>query len=306
MTNKETRIDLHTHTGASDGTGTLRDLIAAAKAEGISIVAVTDHDTLESAVEAYAWMHYLFETKDTASVRVIPGIEITSKIDIGSSAQMVHVIGLCIRPFAEPLAALCEEQREARHEELLRRLSYVRKRGYRLTPEAEGRVLERAFWGKGEICRELVLARDFENVDAAYKTLWTSYEKTAEIESAPDASRSIGAIHAAGGIAVLAHPFRDENCRGVLTREQVAQHLDVLGPSGIDAVEAFYRTCPPNDCFWLVQEAQARGLLVSCGSDHHDSFPHMPRYRLGQCCSDGGNYGGYASVLDRINLGWES
>lgn len=305
MMRKGLRVDLHTHTGASDGTGTLRDLIAAAEAEGISVVAVTDHDTLESAVEAYAWMNYLFETKDKASVRVIPGIEITSKIDVGGIAQMVHVIGLGIRPFAGPLETLCAEQREARREELLRRLAYVRGRGFCLSPEAEGRILERAFWGKGEICRELVLARDFEDVDTAYKTLWNSYGKAPEIEGAPDAARSIDAIHAAGGIAVLAHPFRDENCRGVLTRGQVAQHLDVLSHCGIDGVEAFYRTCPPNDCFWLKEEAKARGLLVSCGSDHHDSFPHMPRYRLGKCCADGGNHGGCASVLDRIDLGWK-
>ena len=296
------RVDLHTHTAASDGTGTLSDLIAAAVAEDIAIVAVTDHDTLESAVEAYAYMRFLAETGDDESVKVIPGVELTSQIDVDGKAQMVHIIGLGIRPFSKPLVDQCEHQRICRHNELLKRLEFARWRGYGLSAEAEARVMRDAFWGKGEIARELVIAKLFDTVDSAYKTLWKDYGKSSELEFVTDAAASIDVIHEAGGLAVLAHPFRNENLGGFLTKEEVIAHLDLLVAHGLDAAEAFYRTCSPEDAMWLEGEATARGLAISVGSDHHDHLPHMPRYRLGKTASDGNNYGAHATVLDLLSF----
>ena len=296
------RADLHTHTSASDGTGSLRDLIKAAESRHMSIVAVTDHNTVESAREACSYMQ-ASEEHDGCDVRVIPGIEVSSGIDPGDGMDIVHIIGLGIDPMEGALVSLCDDLREKRLAELRRRIDYVESLGYELDPAVKEKVLREAFWGKGDLARALFEIGRFDSIDSAYHALWDTYESIGPgAEGYAAAGDAIAAIHASGGLSVLAHPYRDEVARASIARWKVVERLEALEALGLDAVEAYYRTCPIEECEWLEGFAKERHLLVSAGSDHHDSFPGMRRFRMGMTAADGNNYGHRASVLGALGF----
>ena len=96
-------IDLHTHTTASDGTFTPRELVRYAREKGLAAVAVTDHDSVSGLAEAMA-------AGEERGVRVIPGVELSSLLE----GREIHVVGLFIRPDEPGLLELLESQRRER------------------------------------------------------------------------------------------------------------------------------------------------------------------------------------------------
>src|SRR6185436_18198061 len=96
-------VDLHTHTTKSDGRTPPRELIRLAKATGVHVIAVTDHDTVEAIPEC-------LDEGRTQGVRVIPGIEVSSRFE----GQDVHVLGFGIRHEAPSLLARLAELHESR------------------------------------------------------------------------------------------------------------------------------------------------------------------------------------------------
>ena len=295
------KIDLHVHSGASDGVGDLFDLLDAARARSIHVIAVTDHDALATAVQAYAYLHHLALTKDESSPRAIPGIEISSKIaQEDGSIDVIHMLGLGIDPFCRGLTELCAQRDVARMKELTRRINHVRSMGYELSLQAEARVRE-AFWGRGELCRELVLSGRFDSVDEAYHAVWDHYPRESGTEDHVSARDAIAAIHDAGGLAVLAHPLRDEISRGFIARDAALRRIDGLVAMGLDGIEAWYRSFSQDECRWLEEVAESRRLLTSCGSDHHD---FSQRFHLGKTCADmdGTNTPEHASILAALGV----
>lgn len=298
----DARIDLHIHSGESDGRGGLFDLISAMGSRSIRAIAVTDHDTLGTARDAYGYMRHLQEAGGTMPPIVIPGVEVSSKIDTEDGlVDVVHILGLGVDPYNETLTELCERRDGARKVELRRRIEHAASRGFRLSPFAEARVLKGAFWGRAEICREMVLDGRFETVDDAYYAIWDDYPRLGGVEDHEPAEAAIQAIHASRGLAVLAHPLRDEINRGFVTREVAAWRVGVLRMIGLDGIEAWYRTFPLTECEWLSALSEDYGLLTSCGSDHHD---FDARFRMGRTCADedGTNTREHATVLAALGL----
>ena len=88
----DARIDLHTHSSVSDGTETPAELIAAAVAAGLEVLAITDHDSTAGWISA-------FEAAEGTGITVLPGIELSTRLD-GAS---VHVLGYLVDPADPPL-----------------------------------------------------------------------------------------------------------------------------------------------------------------------------------------------------------
>ncbi|MDO4805695.1 MAG: PHP domain-containing protein [Coriobacteriales bacterium] len=300
--NDKLRADFHTHTAFSDGLGTMDELVEAAMSERLDAIAVTDHDVLDGARWAYGWGRHqerLERTGEAPSIIVIPGVEISSFVIRDGKPDVVHIVLLGVDPFDTGLTSLCESLRVRRIEELRRRLGHAASLGYALGPEAEGRIIAHAFWGKQEIARELVLSECFETVDAAYHALWDGYDTTANIDAYVPAKCAIEAGHSAGGLAVLAHPLRDEARRCLVTMSVAEERVALTQGMGLDGVECFYSAFPESDCLALEAIARARGLVVSCGSDHHDLGR---RYRLGRTCGEGANHGHRTNVLEALGI----
>lgn len=244
-------IDLHLHTTASDGRLTPAQLVARAKAAGLTTISVTDHDTVAAIAE-------VTELAAAIGVRVIPGIEVTA-VDEGRD---VHMLGYFFDPGSATLAALLERQRAlrvARIREIGERLAALR-----MPVDVESVLLAAAAQpgssvGRPQVARELMRAGYVASVQEAFD-LWLATGRPAFIpRTGPSPASVIGAIHEAGGIASMAHP-------GVTKRD------DLIGPlidAGLDAIEVYHSDHTPEVEHTYKMIAERHGVAVSGGSDFH-------------------------------------
>jgi predicted metal-dependent phosphoesterase TrpH len=248
-------IDLHLHTTASDGLLAPAALVDRAAAAGLTIIAVTDHDTVGGLADAA-------EAGRARALRVIAGIEITA-IEEGVDQ---HVLGYFIDPESPVLTAFLKEQREER----IRR---VRDMGERLrsiglpldvdhlirAAHADGRTI-----GRPAIADALVAAgHAVDRTDAFDRLLRRGRPAFVPRRGAP-AAVVIDTIHAAGGIASLAHP-------GVTSSDAL---IETLAGQGLDAVEVWHSDHSPDRERHYGLLADRLGLAKSGGSDFHGDGVH--------------------------------
>jgi 3',5'-nucleoside bisphosphate phosphatase len=250
-------IDLHLHTTASDGRLSPAQLVARAKASGLTTIAVTDHDTVAGIAEAT-------EVAAAAGIRVVPGIEVTAVDD----ERDVHMLGYFFDPGSTTLATVLERQRALR-------VSRVREMGVRLAElglpiDVESVLLAAAARpgssvGRPQVARELVRAGYVASVQEAFDK-WLATGRPAFINrTGPSPATIVDAIHEAGGIASMAHP-------GVTRRDEL---IGPLADHGLDAIEVYHSDHSPEDQQQYQLIAYRRNLLVTGGSDFHgdDSAP---------------------------------
>ena len=244
-------IDLHLHTTASDGYLSPAQLVARAKAAGLTTISITDHDTVAAIAE-------VTELAEAMGIRVIPGIEITA-VDDGRD---VHMLGYFFDPDSATLAALLERQRAVR-------VARVREIGERLAAlrmpiDVESVLLTAAAKpgssvGRPQVARELVRTGYVASVQEAFD-LWLATGRPAFIpRTGPSPASVVGAIHEAGGIASMAHP-------GVTQRDEL---IGPLVGAGLDAIEVYHSDHTPAAERAYKMTAERHGVAVSGGSDFH-------------------------------------
>jgi len=243
-------IDLHLHTTASDGRLPPAQLVARARAAGLTTISITDHDTVAAIAE-------VTELAGGMGIRVIPGIEITA-VDGGRD---VHMLGYFFDPDSATLAALLERQRALR-------IARVREIGDRLAalrmPIDVERVLMAAAKpgssvGRPQIARELLRTGHVASVQEAFD-LWLATGRPAfVVRTGPSPASVVGAIHEAGGIASMAHP-------GVTRRDEL---IGPLIDNGMDAIEVYHSDHTPEVEHSYLTIAERHGVAVSGGSDFH-------------------------------------
>jgi 3',5'-nucleoside bisphosphate phosphatase len=242
-------IDLHLHTTASDGRCTPEDLAARVTGLGLSVISVTDHDTVAAigAVRAAA-----------PTVCVISGIEITAVTD----GRDVHILAYFIDEKSPALAAFLERQRALRVErvrEIARRLAALG------APIDADRILVPAARHPGRSVGRPLLARAL--VEAGHvATMQDAFDRflaAGQPAFVPRRGRSPAAvvrlIHEAGGVASFAHP-------GVTRRDDL---LEPLAAAGLDAIEVFHSEHDRESEARYLALATRLGLAVTGGSDYH-------------------------------------
>ncbi|MEP6783492.1 MAG: PHP domain-containing protein [Acidobacteriota bacterium] len=248
-------IDLHMHTTASDGRLTPAELVGRAAAAGLTTISVTDHDTVAAIDEVTA-------AAESAGIRVIPGIEITS-VDSGRD---VHMLGYLFDQSSEKLLELLVKQRALR-------VSRVREIADRLAAlgmfvDADSVIAAAASRpgssvGRPQLARALVRAGHVASVQQAFDQ-WLATGCPAFVpRTGPSPAMVIDAIHEAGGVASFAHP-------GVTKRD------DLIAPlidRGLDAIEAYHSDHTPEDVAEYRNMAIRFNALVSGGSDFHGEDP---------------------------------
>lgn len=244
-------IDLHLHTTASDGRLTPGQLVARATAAGLTIISITDHDTVAAIAE-------VTELAGAMGIRVIPGIEITA-VDDGRD---VHMLGYFFDPDSTTLAALLERQRAVR-------VARVREIGERLAAlrmpiDVDSVLLTAAAKpgssvGRPQVARELMRTGYVASVQEAFD-LWLATGRPAFIRrTGPSPASVVGAIHQAGGIASMAHP-------GVTKRDEL---IEPLIDAGLDAIEVYHSDHTPEAEHTYQMIAKRHGVALSGGSDFH-------------------------------------
>lgn len=268
------RIDLHAHSTASDGTDSPAELVAAAAAAGLDVVALTDHDTTSgwsAAVEALP-----------RGMRLIRGAEFSCIAPDGRGGQLsLHLLGYLFDPDSP---AIAEEQTRLR-EERRRRLRVMAERmaadGYRVDPDTLLSDLSPdAPAGRPHLARWLVSAGVVSSVDEAFERFLASGGRYYAGRADTDVHTAVRMVREAGGVPVLAHPYA--RSRGpVVTEDLIAE----LAEQGLAGLEADHPDHTEPDRTRLRGLATELDLLVTGSSDYHGVNKTV---RLGQETTGGG------------------
>ena len=249
------KVDLHIHTTASDGADSPRVLAEKIAAAGLELFSVTDHDTIAGALE--------MEKIVPRGVRYIRGVEFSCV----SPAGECHILGYGFDPDHPAFRGALEEGRRLRLEKLDRRLEQLKRdHGIELTDAERGWLLSLGSPGKphlGQIIRNRGLAPD---LDGAIRNFIRDVPGRDRIE----ASMAIGAITAAGGFPVWAHPLGGEGEKR-LTEEKFESLLETLLGYGLRGLECRYSRYGRKESEFLLGHAARRGLVPTGGSDYHGS-----------------------------------
>ena len=264
-------VDLHLHTTASDGTDTPRQLVNRAWERGISIISVTDHDTVGGLEEARAAL--------PLGMTLIDGVEF-SCVTSGEDSFRCHILGYGIDPGCDAITYAIKRGIDKRREKLLARLDYLKSGfGICFSPDEEEGLFSANSTGKLHIARLLIKKGHAASVSEAIE----KYLGIRLPDDRIDASLAIDAIIASGGIPVYAHPIGGEREKRLDAQElfRRARELRALGVRGL---EAYYSRYTARDRAPILEAASELGMLVSGGSDYHGENKTVP---LGCLSADG-------------------
>ena len=272
-------IDLHLHTTASDGQLTPSALVARAAQAGLTVISVTDHDTVGGLADAAA-------AARGAGVTVVPGIEITAV----EHERDVHVLGYFIDPETPSLAAFLRDQRADRVRRVREMAGVLGSLGYPVDVDAlvEASAGGTRSIGRPALAAALVAAGYVASRDEAFDRLLARGRPAFVPRHGAGGADVVRVIHDAGGIAALAHP-------GLLGADDL---IPALADAGLDALEVRHSDHSSAD------EARYRALAAryalerSGGSDFHGDTVHET-CRLGAIAVPQADYDALAARATR-------
>lgn len=248
------RADLHCHSTCSDGSFSPRELIDLAIEAGLQALSITDHDT----VEAYELAKPYAEEK---GLILLPGAEFSAHFEHVN----VHILAYCFDVNHGEILRLCKRHQERRRERNLRILEKLGKEGFKIDPEELFSLPSNAL-GRPHIAALLIQKGYVKDFSEAFH-FYIGDGKKCYAEGAPlGIEETLEAIHAAKGLAMLAHPH--------LYKER-AFPLKVLS-FPFDGLEVEYALMNNRQNASWIRIAKKRSLLATGGSDFHGaSKPHI-------------------------------
>ncbi len=259
----ETIVDFHTHSHCSDGVLAPAALVARARERRVSILALTDHDTVAG----------LDEARDAcaADIRFVPGVELSASW----RGQTIHIVGLEVDAadgaFNAHLSAV-----------LARRHMRLREIGERLERRARlpGREIAAEAATSGAPTRlhlaRLLVARGHARDTQDAFDRWLNRDRPGHVPAEwPPVAECLKVLRESGAVPVLAHPHRYKLSAGALR-----QLITEFAADGGKALEASIAGMGPNDADRIASLCRRFELHASIGSDFHD--PAVPWNPLGR------------------------
>jgi 3',5'-nucleoside bisphosphate phosphatase len=261
----QTLIDLHTHSHFSDGTLAPAELASRAAARNVGVLALTDHDTTAGLPEARSACEAL-------GVGFVTGVEVTA----GWRGQELHVVGLDVDPGAgalqQHLAGIVSLRRDR---VTAMRAKLQRQRRFAELDPARAVLESAAVPTRTHVARAIAQAGLAKSVQDAFDRYLGRGCQGYVAQQWPELAGAVGAILAAGGQPVLAHPHRYRLSAGAL-RNLCAEFRECGGT----AIETSLPAMSPNDAARLASLAREHALAGSVGSDFHE--PGQPWRPLGR------------------------
>ncbi len=246
-------IDLHAHSTASDGTQSPAELVAEARAVGLDVVAITDHDTTAG------W-------REAATAAVELGIDLVRGIEISCSRhhESIHLLGYLPDPDDAELALELARARESRITRMDRMIRRMVDGGIDITvEEVQAQVAPGATLGRPHLADALAAKGVVADRDDAFRELLHDGSPYYVGHYAPDPVTAIRLVRDAGGVPVLAHPFAMR--MGTVTDAMVEE----LAAAGLAGLEVHHRDHTPEDVVRALRLAERHDLLVTGSSDYH-------------------------------------
>ncbi|MGA5217227.1 PHP domain-containing protein [Streptomyces cinereoruber] len=266
------RIDLHTHSTASDGTDSPAELVRNAAAAGLDVVALTDHDTTRGHAEAIAAL--------PEGLALVTGAELSCRIDgIG-----LHMLAYLFDPEEPALLAERELVRDDRVPRARAMVGKLQELGVPVTWEQVARIAGDGSVGRPHVAEALVELGVVPDVSGAFTPDWLADGGRAYVgKHELDPVEAIRLVKAAGGVTVFAHPLAVKRGQ-VLPETSIAR----LAEAGLDGIEVDHMDHDEATRARLRGLAKELGLLTTGSSDYHGS---RKTCRLGEYTTDPEIYG---------------
>ncbi|NEC53555.1 PHP domain-containing protein [Actinospica acidiphila] len=249
------RIDLHTHSTASDGTDTPAELVRKAAAAGLDVVALTDHDTTRGHAEALAAL--------PQGLTLVTGAELSCRLD----GVSMHLLAYLFDPEEPALLAereLVRDDRVPRAKGMIARLNEL---GVPVTWEQVARIAGNGSVGRPHVASALVELGVVDSVSDAFTPEWLADGGRAYVpKHETDPFEAVRLVKNAGGVAVFAHPAAVKRGRTV-PDSAIAE----LARAGLDGIEVDHMDHDPGTRARLRSLAGELELLVTGSSDYHGS-----------------------------------
>lgn len=247
-------IDLHMHSTASDGRLAPAAVVERAAAHGVELMALTDHDTLEGIAEAQA-------AARRQGIHCLAGIELSARWARG----VVHIVGLDIDPSHPALATGVTAQQAERRRRAARIGERLERAGMKGIAARATELVGEGVPGRAHFARALVADGVVKDMQSAFdRYLQRGRPGYAAVEWA-GIEQVVDWIHAAGGVAVFAHPLRYRLSRGALRAA-----IQAFVAAGGTSIEVSNGGGGRDDLVAAAALARRFGLSASMGSDFHD------------------------------------
>lgn len=243
------RADLHTHSTASDGNLAPADLVRQASERGLSILALTDHDTTLGLADAC-------RAGELRGVYVIRGIELSTDVPSGE----IHILGYGIDPAHDELQSTIARLRDASLSRIDRMVARLAELGYRLPEGSVHPSADGASIGRPHVARAMIAAGYVASVGEAFDRFLGRGQPAYIKRERQQPAEAVALVRRAGGLPVLAHP-------GTVAELDVA--LPELINAGLAGLECYYGEYTDDQRRALAAVATQHGLLATGGSDYH-------------------------------------
>jgi predicted metal-dependent phosphoesterase TrpH len=257
-------FDLQCHSTYSDGELPPAEVVARAAAAEVELLALSDHDTVDGVAEAQA-------AAADHGIRLVPAVEVSAVHDVHED---LHLLGYGIDHTDARLAELLADFRADRARRIYAMAERMREFGFAVdeAPLAArreaGDPLGRPHLAAAVLNHpdnaERLKAEGISGANDLFPAYLVPGARAYVARSHPTVFEAIDLVHAAGGVAVWAHPFWD-----LTSDAEVLESLESFAEAGLDGVEAFYPTHTSQQALLLADFAAERGLLTTGSSDFH-------------------------------------
>jgi predicted metal-dependent phosphoesterase TrpH len=270
-------FDLQSHSTYSDGTLPPAEVVARAARAGVELLALTDHDTVDGVGEALD-----AAAASDGAIRVVPATELSS---IDGDHEDLHVLGYGVDHTDPTFLATLERFRADRGARALHMAEALEACGLQLDrTEIDARAARGLPIGRPHLAQaafhhphnaQRIADEGLDDFSALLVAYLIPGAPAYRRRTTPTVAEAIAAIHAAGGVAVWAHPFWD-----VDAPEDVVAAIDRFAADGLDGVEAFYITHTREETLIAAEACASRGLITTGSADFHGpGHPQFNRFR---------------------------
>lgn len=259
---RDTPIDLQLHTTYSDGRWSAEQLFDYLAQEGFGLVAVTDHDRVDTVAS-------ILQLGTQKQVPVLAAVEISAAFH----GKMADVLCFGFDPHDQALRSITDDVRQRQKDNAEQVYEELQRRGYRFPHPQDLRVA-------GD-CGTLLIK---QGAVADWPSALALVTDAGYREMKADMHQTVETAHRSGGVALIAHPGRGLREPQEFT-DYTPELLDqVRAEIPLDGIEVYYPTHSPEQVETYLAYAKQHDLLISAGSDSHGPPGRMPiKYRAELC-----------------------
>lgn len=246
--------DLHMHSTVSDGSLPVEELVSAVHMAGVTVFALTDHDSVDGLPTARAHAARL-------GIELINGVELSTRHE----SMELHILGYGFDPEHPLLTEKLLSQKAARHSRLPALVTKLNDLGLAITIDDVYRAAGDSNPGRPHVARALVALGLVRDTDDAFRRYLGDAAPANVRKTVPSPAEAISWIHAAGGKAVWAHPL----ARPIQRQGGFDTLCRELAAAGLDGLEEIHPSQDLGVRRKIRQVARELGLRLSGGSDFH-------------------------------------